>query len=125
MTTNLFQLGDFALHTGTVTSRWKIECDALTTADWETLAELIAGRVEFRRVVGIPEGGMKLERALRTHEQVSRPDLPILIVDDVLTTGASMEDRRQAVGRRDAVGAVVFARGPCPDWVYPLFQMAN
>ncbi|KKL20362.1 hypothetical protein LCGC14_2456230, partial [marine sediment metagenome] len=45
----------------------------------------------------------------------------LLIVDDVLTTGASME--KQRAGRTNTIGAVIFARGDCPAWVKPLFAM--
>ena len=38
---NLFQLGKFTSHAGKELN-WKIECDALTDADWECLAEMIA-----------------------------------------------------------------------------------
>ena len=43
----------------------------------------------------------------------------MLIVDDVFTTGASME----ALHTPGDIGAVVFARGLCPSWITPLFQM--
>lgn len=50
-----------------------------------------------------------------------------LIVDDVLTTGGSMEIARHnylvANPGSDVLGAVVFARGPCPDWITPLFRV--
>jgi adenine/guanine phosphoribosyltransferase-like PRPP-binding protein len=44
----------------------------------------------------------------------------LLIVDDVWTTGGSMEEHRAG---RDAIGAVLFARGPVADWVTPLFTL--
>ena len=46
-----------------------------------------------------------------------------LIVDDVLTTGGSMVDHRAALGGSRCKGVVIFARGECPSWVVPLFQM--
>jgi hypothetical protein len=49
-----------------------------------------------------------------------------LIIDDVLTTSRSMEDERtlQAMaGRPNCLGAVIHARGPCPDWVRPLLTL--
>lgn len=116
---NLFQLGNFRLHSGAV-SGWKIECDALTSADWDALAVMVWELVPFYgSVEGVPRGGLPLAERLhqwRTH------DGPLLIVDDVLTSGGSMEEHRAG---RDAVGAVVFARGACPPWVTPLFQMTT
>jgi orotate phosphoribosyltransferase len=121
----LFQLGDFTLHSGEV-SDFKIDCDYLDDADIETLASILARRLPpFHRVEGVPRGGLRLAEALQTHttpapvyEPSDRPDL--LIVDDVLTSGKSMDAQRAG---RDALGAVLFARGPCPAWVMPLFQM--
>jgi hypothetical protein len=46
---------------------------------------------------------------------------------DVLTTGRGMEEARATLGwpnvRYPVVGVVVYARGPCPDWVKPLFPL--
>lgn len=117
--TNLFQRGNFPLHSGQ-TSRFKIDCDALTLGDWKTLADLISRNFRFREVVGIPTGGLLLAYAL---EKYIEPDssLPVLIVDDVLTTGGSI---RQELARiPNSVGVVVFARGKCPERVTPIFQL--
>ena len=46
----------------------------------------------------------------------------MLIVDDVLTTGASMEHERARCSGR-TIGVVLFARGPCPEWIHPVFRM--
>lgn len=119
---SLFKIGDFALHSGS-RSPWKIDCDALTSEDWGALALMIKDRVPaFGCVVGIPTGGMKLEQALTRYEVDNDR---VLIVDDVLTTAASMEKERRIYLHASSIihGAVVFARGPCPDWVTPLFQM--
>ena len=51
---------------------------------------------------------------------------PICIVDDVLTTGGSMNgflQKRSWRNPTDYIGWVVFARAKCPDWVTALFQM--
>ena len=115
---SLFKLGDFKSHSGNILS-WKIECDALTEDDWQCLAVIIAKVVgPFGSVEGVPQGGLPLATALQRH--VTHGEL--LIVDDVLTTGISMEDQRYG---RTAKGAVIFARGPCPVWVKPIFKMVD
>ena len=123
MTNNdLFQFGDFTLSSG-LTSRMKIECDVLSDAEIEGMAELLASRLpQFSCVEGVPTGGLRLANALKKYA-LTCPHHPLLIVDDVLTTGASMEKKR--AGRR-AIGAVLFSRTTdWPDWVTPLFVMWN
>jgi orotate phosphoribosyltransferase len=121
---NLFQTGDFEL-AGGARSNFKVECDALVEDDWYTLARIaavIAGR--FCEVEGVARGGYPLESALSRYKSprhtVMEGRSGLLIVDDVLTTGESMERHRNG---REARGVVVFARGACPDWVTPIFQM--
>ena len=114
---NLFRSGLFQLSSGKQTS-WKIDCDALVDDDWKTLAGMVRLMVpSFRSVVGVPTGGLKLAEHLQPFCTIEGP---LLIVDDVLTTGQSMEDMRRA---REAVGVVVFARGQCPIWIKSIFQM--
>ncbi len=114
---DLFKLGEFKSHSGD-TLQWKIDCDALTVEDWSCLAWMIFDKVgKFGEVEGVPKGGLILEALLTFY--IYEPG-PLLIVDDVLTTGNSMEEHRNG---RDAIGAVVFARGPCPDWITPIFRM--
>jgi orotate phosphoribosyltransferase len=118
---NLFVAGEFTAHSGE-TLPFKIECDSFTDSDLATLAAEIARRVgPFRYVHGIPRGGTRLEYALCRYRTLLGRD-PYLIVDDVLTTGASMEQAR-AERASDAVGAVIFARRPCADWIMPLFVL--
>jgi len=117
----LFSQGNFTLHSGS--KLWfKIECASLSDDDWHTLARLIANKLAFRDVIGIPTGGLKLAETLKFYRNQLDQDLPILIVDDVLTTGASMEKQRDQIGEY-CVGVVVFARGKCPWWVLPIFDM--
>lgn len=119
MTTNLFRLGEFALSSGRP-SRLKIDCDALGDDDIEALALLVRHLVgPFSSVEGVPRGGVRLAEALRMYEI----DGPHLIVDDVLTTGAGMVRAAKACGKPAFVGAVIFARGPCPAWVEPVFRL--
>lgn len=116
----LFQTGSFSLHSGAVSS-WKVECDSLTDEDWLTLAGLIAERVSFGQVEGVPRGGWPLAEALARYREAEEQTL--LIVDDVLTTGRSMEEHRAG---REAVGFVVFSRRvsvPALPWVRALWAL--
>ena len=119
----LFQHGQFELHSG-LQSRFKIECDALTMGDWYTLAEIARDMMPtFKKVVGVPRGGLNLAGFLNVYEQ-SDGELDVLIVDDVLTTGGSMErTRHDGYVLCNVGGLVVFARSTPPDWVVPIFQM--
>ncbi len=113
---SLFLQGEFELHSGTITD-WKIQCDALDDGDLACLAQLIARYCHpFGTVEGVPRGGLRLAEHCKTHASQG----PLLIVDDVCTTGASLEAQRQ---ERFAKGAVIFARGPWPRWVQPLFVL--
>lgn len=119
--TALFQRGNFTLHSG-ATSHWKIECDALTNEDWNTIALMIVEQAEpllFSRVVGVPRGGLKLANALYLYRWTSGPTL---VVDDVLTTGNSiLEVMQKQPG--PCIAWVVFARGVCPPGINALFRM--
>ncbi len=130
---NLFQLGDFTLNSG-AKSKWKLELDALTDDDWAALAAMVAQMVgPFSSVEGVPRGGLKLAKALETYIDRGLSFVPSghLIVDDVLTTGGSMNRRYAEVANgagcdacgAEVKGAVIFARGQCPYWVLPVFQM--
>lgn len=103
-------------------SDFKIECDALTDEDWDCLAYLISKKLKFSLVIGIPSGGLRLANELDKYV-TDDPGLPLLICDDVLTTGSSMENFKDIFSHRNVIGVVVFARGKCPDWITPLFQM--
>ncbi len=122
---NLFQTGDFTLHSGKQ-SNFKIDCDALTDEDWQALAKLIYNAVgRFGKVVGVPTGGLKLAKALEPYCSVTHTS-PVLIVDDVLTTGGSMNELRNKLRSehgRSIIGIVVFARNWCPHWITPIFEM--
>lgn len=87
MGASLFQLGNFVLHSGQE-SIFKIECDNLTDEDIETFAKL-AGHISFKSVEGIPRGGIRFAEALKKYLD---PESEVhLIVDDVVSTGASMD----------------------------------
>lgn len=112
----LFQLGDFTSHSGSVLP-WKIRCDELSGDDWKCLARIAHDLIgAWGSVEGVLAGGVPFAAALAAHVTKG----PVLIADDVLTTGASMEEQRAG---RDAIGVVVFARAVCPSWVMPIFTL--
>jgi len=113
---NLFVDGDFVAHSGKTLS-WKVECDALTVEDLETFAKIISSKVKFSSVVGVPTGGNVIADALQKYCSSG----PVLIVDDVLTTGSSMETFREKIDA-PCIGVVLFARTDCPDWIKPVFS---
>jgi len=115
----LFVRKDFVMHGGG-TAHYKIEADALTDEDIETLAWIIADKGKFKRVVGVPRGGIRLAIALQKYVSTEGPTL---IVDDILTTGGSMEEAKAKIGDPTAIGIVIFARNRCPSWVRPIFEM--
>ena len=118
---NLFQQGDFKLHSG-LSSFWKIEADALTEDDWNTIAKLVGLNFRFKAVEGVPRGGLLFAEALKPYCATRISIYPILIVDDVLTTGTSMEEQR--AGRSNCMGVVLFSRKmEIPDWIYPIWQL--
>ena len=119
---HLFQLGQFTLHSGKESS-FKIECDALTFEDWKTIAHIIGSTFSFKEVEGIPTGGLILENLLKPYRRETGT-YSLLIVDDVFTTGGSMEKHRNK--RSDVHGVVLFSRVPekmMPYWIDAIFSM--
>jgi hypothetical protein len=113
----LFQPGAYSLHSGGQ-SPYKIECDALTDSDWAGLAVIAVERLPaFGSVEGVPRGGLPFAKALAPHATSG----PLLIAEDVTTTGASLEVHRAG---RNAIGVVAFARSGCPAWVTPIWSLA-
>ena len=128
---NLFQKQNIELHSGQQ-SDFKIECDALTDEDWECLAYLISKQTTFDSVRGVPNGGNKLAKALEKYSTNTWQRI-VLIVDDVLTTGKSMEEMKAKLIEGNPKhyeevwfrGFVVFARSECPDWIKSLFSFCR
>lgn len=142
---SIFQHGLFTLHSGDH-SFWRIDLDELTNTEVGILAALISERVKpFHRVVAPSShyGSVvpRLRNLLVSYQEDPRnKDVwRILVIDDVLTTGHSMEMAARKAreetptdlkgllqGRTvDVVGAVIFARGQCPDWITPVFQLSE
>lgn len=114
---NLFETGEFTLSSG-IPSWWKINCDALTDEDIKTIAMLLTSHLpKFGSVEGVPTGGLRLAKAMEQYITTG----PLLIVDDVCTTGHSMNKHR--AGRWPAIGAVIFARYPVYSWIYALWSL--
>jgi hypoxanthine phosphoribosyltransferase len=110
----MFEHGAFTLHSASK-SNFRIDCTSLTWFDYESLAAMVAPRLKpFGQVYGIPRGGLRFARALERYETIG----PRLVVDDVLTTGTSMEAERMY---RDQ-GVVIFSRTKnVPDWIHAIF----
>ena len=125
----LFQQQDFIGHSGKPLT-WKIECDAIQDVEWATIAHMIQEleRRPFGEVVGIPRGGLKLSGPLEQYA-TGRDEDPLLIVDDVMTTGGSFTEFAEQYFRnrpyREFFGWCVFNRGSdtAPAWVTSLFTM--
>jgi len=123
----LFQWGEFTSHSGKELS-FKLECDVLTQSDWECVASMVDElSLPFSEVYGVPRGGIKLAQEL---EQYKKPHVHrLLIVDDVLTTGASMTSAKQKFldkyTDREICGAVLFSRAATPSWIRPVFFLAG
>ena len=116
----LFSVGDFVSHAG-LPLKWKIECDAISPDEWEALATMIMEyqTEPFGKVVGIPRGGVPLQKALEPYATGKDTD-PLLVVDDVYTTGTSF---MEFCGEDDCLKWVVFARVPTKGGVKALFTM--
>jgi orotate phosphoribosyltransferase len=121
---SLFQLKDFIMHSGGK-GYFKIECDFLSKGDHETFAKIISKKYDFGIVRGVPTGGFIIEKHLAKYVNVESD--VVLIVDDVLTTGNSMNEYRDILRtdypEHEYKGVVLFARTKCPDWIEPVFQM--
>ena len=115
----LFTYGRFKLHSGN-TSSFLIDCDELSYLDLVGLAASAVKKLlpPFGSVCAIPEGGLKFGEQLLGY----CTEGPVLIVDDVCTTGGSLIERKKQLGKKDVIGIVIFNRGGLPDWCYSLFD---
>ena len=119
----LFQKIDFNSHSG-IDLTWKIEMDALGKKEWKCLAHMIMEYEHrpFCESIGIPSGGVYLGALLNEYSTKNYEEDPYLIVDDVLTTGRSMEEYAKKYD--NVIGWVIFSRTRLhSDWITPLFEM--
>lgn len=125
-TMTLFKLGDFVSHSGKPL-RYKIECDTLTDDDLECIAYIIASETSFSSVVGVPTGGCRLAEALRPYSIAFSQYT--LLVDDVMTTGASMEEMKTTlssdIDEDNIDGWVIFSETDNPYWIRSVFSSAQ
>lgn len=124
----IFKWGEFRSHSGSILP-FKIDCDALNSADIACIANQIASKISFGVAKGIPCGGIRLAKALEKYADIKKTPFTVLLVDDVLTTGNSMEQMKselsQLVHPDDVVGWVIFARVKPPEWVNAVFTMTE
>lgn len=113
----LFNYGLYKLHSGR-SSTYKIDCDFHSMEDLEAFAALAKDFIKFGSVVGIPRGGLRFASCLEQYATSG----PVLIVDDVLTTGGSMLEARKQYP--DAIGLVIYARAPTPPWIKAIYRFS-
>jgi hypothetical protein len=123
---DLFQKIDFISHAG-LPLTWKLECDAISDNEWITLAHMIREYEDqnWQYAVGIPTGATKLGEILTRYGTGSVKD-PVLIVDDVYTTGKSFIDfEAKHYADKKVIKWAVFARKPTENGVKALFTMPS
>ncbi len=111
---------------------WKIECDRMAPGDWECLAARVAERFTFQYVYGVPKGkptgkdnGAAFADACRKH--TTDDGDYYMIVDDVWTTGGSIEATKKATEHRfpnlPRVGVTAWNRSGKvpPQWIASIF----
>lgn len=129
MKQTLLKSGEFTSHSG-LKLPFKINCDALSDKDIECIAEYMVSKTDFCEVKGIPTGGCRLAEALNKHS-MRKTSSNHLIVDDVLTTGTSMEEHKTRLCEIDmvhpdnVVGWVIFTRIKPPTWINAMFELYN
>ncbi len=124
---SLLNIGDFVSHSGS-TLPFKINCDSLTNDDIDCIAKYIASKCDFGVALGIVRGGIRLAENLEPYAVQDAP-FNVLIVDDVLTTGQSMEQFRAKLPPQIhwdyVIGWVIFARTEPPKWINYMFKTSE
>jgi orotate phosphoribosyltransferase len=121
----LFVTGFFRSHSGLLLNE-KIECSVLDTGDLHCLASIIYRHApRWSHAVGVPRGGIALATVLNMRYATSRPqpDAPVLVIDDVFTTGKSLLEAMSTYP--NSIGFVIFDRSgkPLPPNVKAIFTM--
>lgn len=101
----MFDWGRFTSHSG-LSLDYKINCWTLTDKDLSCLAQVVAEKVKYGKVIGIPSGGLRFAHALS--EYIIKDNNNVLVVDDVLTTGASIVEEMNKYS--NVTGIVIFSR---------------
>ena len=116
---SLFEIGSFKLaHAGQ--SSFRINADVLTTDDWNALTHLALKIIPpFGSVVPVPTGGIPFADALKPYTTEG----PVLIVDDVLTTGISI--LKIAESYKESILLVAFSRVARLPWFYSIFTLTE
>lgn len=129
MKNNLFVRQDFTSHSG-VQLNWKIECDALTKEELDALAQMVSHNIHYKKAYGVPRGGLLFAEYLNKYADCESTQY--LIVDDVLTTGASMIEMREKLNpsgdlelQNNLIGVVIFARMNPSPWIRPIFTLGG
>ena len=123
---NLLKDGEFVSHSG-ITLPYKIDCDALGTFDYQTLARYAASQIRpYTMVISVPRGGDNFARELTRYAVANTGNA--LIVDDVITTGGSFEQAKDAFLKDhpgyNVMGLCVYARMKvkAPLWVQFMYK---
>jgi hypoxanthine phosphoribosyltransferase len=92
------------------------------------IAKYIASKCDFGVALGIVRGGIRLAENLEPYAVQDAP-FNVLIVDDVLTTGQSMEQFRAKLPPQIhwdyVIGWVIFARTEPPKWINYMFKTSE
>lgn len=123
----MFKWKPFKSHAGKPLS-WKIECDTLTQEDIDCLANIISMTHSYKNVDHPPTKSANLINLVSKLAlyKTANGNYDYLIVDDVFTTGKSMEDiyiHLKENHGKSIIGIVLFARSECPHWITPVFQL--
>jgi hypothetical protein len=99
----------------------KVDCNAVSHDDLTSLAYITHRRLNLPwgaigRVIGMPPGGLRFAAHLYPYLPAPGSGPITLIVDDIATT-SKFEEFRMNHNIPNAIGLVLFARGPLPSWV--------
>jgi hypothetical protein len=123
----IFHKEDVVLSSGQKSS-WIIRCENLPKKDWDGIAHIAMEtlNLKFRYAVGIPRGGIKFAKAMEAYA-THLPEDPVLVVDDVFTTGQSIkhyvQESRDNHITESFIFLVAFARTRPPPHINVIWQL--